>query len=449
MVPGHPEWGKADTTSPGALYSELTGRTDFRREKLFNRLDLLAQNSEPGTQYYQYFSVDQNQVILLPRVEFTGEAVYIGAFPVAGGGVVERWLENGKIHDYPVEWGDEITVIAKRDDPTPRLPPTPPPPPSSAFTPTPTESAVPGARSGAASGLYEWLYKDSLGIIYNGGSNDAFKQNLPVDTGSILGNYAINTWLSLSNVVAGYLNAGSVITNTVDDFFNRHLGYGAIQTMLPMSKAMGIAVEAGPASVYLAARLSTWWSKFSTSPRVLSAALAPIFPTLGAGGTSSVAAQSSTSAANLEHVLAGGSGDRGIAVFHIDTSRLTPTELETAIVHVRDIDYQAGIADGLARIAVPSRSNVTNSVAALGRKALSLNNVEIAGHSPDVAGGGSPLGPITGLPTYVNSAIAGQWGRYAPGFTFDGFSMIDRATGQFLYISLALEHEPALITNFR
>ena len=103
----------------------------------------------------------------------------------------------------------------------------------------------------------------------------AVKQSLPVDTGSILGNYAINTWLSLSNVVAGYLSGGEWITNKVDDFFDRHLGYGAIQTVLPMSKTMGIAVEAGPAIKYAA----TWLSALSRNPRVVNAALAPIFLT--------------------------------------------------------------------------------------------------------------------------------------------------------------------------
>ncbi len=41
---------------------------------------------------------------------------------------------------------------------------------------------------------------------------------------------------------------------------------------------------------------------------------------------------------------------------------------------------------------------------------------------------GSPYGPIMGLPRSVNSSIGGQWSRYAPLFTFDGFSLIDRST---------------------
>ena len=264
----------------------------------------------------------------------------------------------------------------------------------------------------------------------------------------MLGNYAINSWLSLSNVVAGYLSAATTVANNVDEFFNEHLGYGAIQTLPPLSKTMAIAVETGPALEYSALRLSTWWSAVSKNPRVLEAVLAPIFGTLTVAGRNAGSPRSATSAANLEHVLHGGSSDRGIAVFHIDVSRLTPAELEAAVSHVKDIDFQAGVANGLVRTAVPSRSTATNSSAALARQVLGLGDAEKAGHVPDVAGGGSALGPITGLPTYVNSSIAGQWGRYAPGFKFDGFSLINRATGEFLYVSLGLENEPAVLLGF-
>lgn len=446
MVPGHRDWEKEKL--PGGV--QLTSYTETihieieifpgGRVNLLKRPDLLAQNTvglpNSDTGYRTDATTDY-------RTDDWGD-VLIG----------DTWYKvvDGRLIPYHT---DETVIVVGQplpDEPggtaTTTSSPATAPPLSPAFTPTPTGSAVPGARSGAASGISEWLYKDSLGILYNGGSRDAFKQTRPVDTGSILGNYAINAWLSLSNVVAACLSAGVVIINTVDDFFNRHLGYGAIQTVLPMSKAMGIAVEAGPAIGYSAARLSTWWSAFSRNPRVVNSALAPIFGTLAVDGSGGGAVQSATSAANLEHVLGGGSGDRGIAVLHIDVSRLTPTDLETAVNHVRDMDFQAGIANGLVRTAVPSRSTATNSVAALGRESLSLSNAEKAGHLPDVAGGGSPLGPITGLPTYVNSSIAGQWGRYAPGFTFDGFSLIDRATGEFLYISLGLENQPTLLLGF-
>jgi hypothetical protein len=145
--------------------------------------------------------------------------------------------------------------------------------------------------------------------------------------------------------------------------------------------------------------------------------------------------------------LRGGSGDRGIGVLHIDVSELTPLEIESTVEAIRDMDFQAGMANGLVRTSVPSRS-VANSVAALGKRTLSLGSTEAAGHLPDVAGGGSALGPIMGMPKSVNSSIGGQWRRYAPGFTFDGYSLVDRATGDFLYISRALENEPAPILDF-
>jgi hypothetical protein len=156
-------------------------------------------------------------------------------------------------------------------------------------------------------------------------------------------------------------------------------------------------------------------------------------------------------AANLRHVLAGGSADRGIGVLHLDVSELTPAEVSSTVDAIRDIDFQAGMAGGLTRTAVPSRS-VADSVAALARSrraGLNLGPTEVAGHLPDVAGGGSPLGPIVGMPRSVNSSIGGQWSRYAPGFKFDGFSLIDRETGQFLYTSHALENPPTPILDFR
>jgi hypothetical protein len=90
MVPGHREWDL-----PGSLYTELTGRTDFRREKLLSRPDLLAQNSRPRSKYYQYYSVAEDRVIDLPRPDFTEEV--------------------------DLTYAEEVTVIAPRDDPPPPL----------------------------------------------------------------------------------------------------------------------------------------------------------------------------------------------------------------------------------------------------------------------------------------------------------------------------------------
>jgi hypothetical protein len=151
---------------------------------------------------------------------------------------------------------------------------------------------------------------------------------------------------------------------------------------------------------------------------------------------------------NLQHVLRGGSGDRGIGVLHLDGWKLSPADAQAAIAAVRDMDFQAGMAGGLTRSSVPSRS-IADSVTRLARGSEAMNlGGDAAGHLPDVAGGGSPYGPIMGLPRLVNSSIGGQWSRYAPGFTFDGFSLVDRSTGAFLYMSQGLEEEPALILDF-
>jgi hypothetical protein len=165
---------------------------------------------------------------------------------------------------------------------------------------------------------------------------------------------------------------------------------------------------------------------------------------------SAPAAQSGDSLVNqnLQHVLRGGSGDRGIGVLHLDGSKLSPADAQAAVAAVRDMDFQAGMAGGLSRSSVSSRS-VADSVTRLARGSEAMNlGADAAGHLPDVAGGGSPLGPIMGLPRSVNSSIGGQWSRYAPGFTFDGFSLVDRSTGTFLYMSQGLEEEPALILDF-
>jgi hypothetical protein len=177
-----------------------------------------------------------------------------------------------------------------------------------------------------------------------------------------------------------------------------------------------------------------------------SASIESTLPALGPQLESSIS--DVADAGNFQHVLAGGSSDRGIGVLHLDVSELTPTDISETIDAFRDMDLQAGMAGGLVRTAVPSRS-IADSAAALGSRALSLGPAEAAGHVPDVAGGGSALGPIMGMLRSVNGSIGGQWRRYAPGFIFDGYSLIDRETGQFLYTSHALENAPAPILNFQ
>jgi hypothetical protein len=191
-----------------------------------------------------------------------------------------------------------------------------------------------------------------------------------------------------------------------------------------------------------------WLSAFSETSEALGPELPNSLPPEIPASTGAAQSESSFVAQNLQHVSRGGSGDRGVGLLHLDASKLNAADIQAAVDAVRDMDFQAGMAGGLTRSSVPSR-NVADSVADLGRRALELGPGEAAGHIPDVAGGGSPYGPIMSLPRGVNSAIGGQWGRYASGFTFDGFSLIDRSTGQFLYISHGLEEEPTLIFDFR
>jgi hypothetical protein len=195
-------------------------------------------------------------------------------------------------------------------------------------------------------------------------------------------------------------------------------------------------------------------------PELPSSLPLPTLPSEAAGAlapeiqASTPAAQSESALVNqnLQHVLRGGSGDRGIGVLHLDGSKLNPAEVQTAVASVREMDFQAGMAGGLIRSSVSSRS-IADSVTRLARSSSAIDlGADVAGHLPDVAGGGSPYGPIMGLPRSVNSSIGGQFGgnsRYAPGFTFDGFSLVDRSTGAYLYMSQGLEEEPSLILDFR
>jgi hypothetical protein len=192
-----------------------------------------------------------------------------------------------------------------------------------------------------------------------------------------------------------------------------------------------------------------WLASFGETSETLAPEAADVL----APGTqaSTPAAQSENALANqnLQHVIRGGSSDRGIGVLHLDGSKLSPADVQAAVTAARDMDFQAGMAGGLTRSSVSSRS-IADSVTRLARSSDAMNlGTDAAGHLPDVAGGGNPYGPIMGLPRSVNSSIGGQWSRYAPGFTFDGFSLVDRSTGAYLYMSQGLEEEPALILDFR
>jgi hypothetical protein len=129
-------------------------------------------------------------------------------------------------------------------------------------------------------------------------------------------------------------------------------------------------------------------------------------------------------------------------VFYIkDASVLTPPELESAVAAIHDADIQAGVQGGLTRRASSGRA-VENAVAKLGRRTLGLDSSQVAGHTPDASAGGSPLGPIIGIPNSVNASWGGQIKRYKPGFVFEGFSLFDKTSKRWLYTSGSLEHAP-------
>jgi hypothetical protein len=157
--------------------------------------------------------------------------------------------------------------------------------------------------------------------------------------------------------------------------------------------------------------------------------------------------EATASEASPSLMLRGRAGQRGVGILYVrNAANLDADQLERSIAAVRDADFQAGFSGGLMRTVASPWRNIADSAARLGRRLLGLGADQAAGHMPDVAGGGSPLGPIMGTPPEANSPWGGQWKRYQPGFVFEGYSLVDKATGQWLYHSLALEHEPTLFS---
>jgi hypothetical protein len=147
-------------------------------------------------------------------------------------------------------------------------------------------------------------------------------------------------------------------------------------------------------------------------------------------------------AGEFEHHFRGKAGERGIGVLYVrGWSQMTKTQKDAVIASARDMDVQASNILQRRSVDAASRS-AANSVARLARPALGLGAGEAAGHTPDVVGGGSTLGPIIGLPKKVNSSFGGQWARYQNGFGFTGVSVVDLDGGTWIYQSLALEHAP-------
>jgi Domain of unknown function (DUF4157) len=140
----------------------------------------------------------------------------------------------------------------------------------------------------------------------------------------------------------------------------------------------------------------------------------------------------------------GGPSETGVGVLYIrDWNSLTQQEQQQVRLWLSEADqlYGAGIAGPRQTVSKAARS-AANQVARAGRGGLQSTGTSASGHTPDVAGGGEPMSPQIDLPRRVNSSIGGQWKRYKPGFRFTGISAYDESTGNWIYLSPALEHEP-------
>jgi hypothetical protein len=144
----------------------------------------------------------------------------------------------------------------------------------------------------------------------------------------------------------------------------------------------------------------------------------------------------------------GKAGESGVGVLYIrDWSSLTPQEQAQVRFWLSETDqsYGAGIAGPRQPVSAGQR-RAGNQVARVGQRGLKLPSGTASGHTPDMAGGGEPMSPQIGLPAKVNSSIGGQWKRYEHGFRFTGISAYDEGTGNWIYLSPALEHEPPATT---
>jgi hypothetical protein len=140
----------------------------------------------------------------------------------------------------------------------------------------------------------------------------------------------------------------------------------------------------------------------------------------------------------------GEANESGVGVLYIrGWSALSAAEQAQVRFWLEVADQQYGFGDAGARQSVSAADRqAANQVARLGRNALLSTGTSASGHTPDVGGGGNAMSPQIDLPRSVNSSIGGQWARYQPGFLFTGISAYDESTGQWIYLSPALENEP-------
>jgi hypothetical protein len=166
-------------------------------------------------------------------------------------------------------------------------------------------------------------------------------------------------------------------------------------------------------------------------------------PSLSSGAAPAGVAQADPAGPN-DHHMRGQPGETGVGVVYVkDWANMSADDRGKVLFWAREVDVRA--SGGVQRQAVtPQMKRDAKSVQGLAQRspAMGLGPTDAAGHSNDMTAGGDPLGPIVALPKGVNSSIGPQWKRYRQGFTFTGVSVYDHDTGQWLYVSHAVEHAP-------
>lgn len=186
------------------------------------------------------------------------------------------------------------------------------------------------------------------------------------------------------------------------------------------------------------------------------AAIAPTTTVRGNASQGTVQRADEPDPKEFELRLGGKAGERGVGVLRVTQGRwkeLSPAEQERIRAWANLVDLQASDPEGLTRQTVDVASREAgNRVASWAsrprlKKGLpegysGVSKTQAWGHASDIAGGGEPAAVGLGIDRKVNSQIGGQWKRYEPGFVFTGISIYDEETGEWIYTSRALEHEP-------
>ena len=146
----------------------------------------------------------------------------------------------------------------------------------------------------------------------------------------------------------------------------------------------------------------------------------------------------------------GKSNERGVGFLFVRDFFSLPQKIQKELKNFMDfIDKEASPNPLIRRSVDENTRSLANRIAKIARGIILASSGHfidpisgVAGHSPDVASGADPYGPILNLDKRINSSFGGQWKRYEIGFRFDGFSLYDIKSGKWIYVSGALEHKP-------